>query len=241
MNAHAAEQPQITPSGPKPTSWTEWVGYISAGLFSCLVIYVIAFTTLDEAVARFGAVGVSAFIVTLIQPAVKTRLLKRAPRLGWVFDAVLLVGIAWSAWWFFQVKAQLWTGFYTATPMNIAAGLTGLVVVLILTHRAWGWPLVLLALGFSAFGFAGPYLPSFLTHFGVNIRDFMQIVWYSFDGVFGRTTGLVADNLLIFLIFGAVLERTGAGESLIHISTALMGRIRGGPPMPPSLPAQCLV
>jgi TRAP transporter 4TM/12TM fusion protein len=85
-----------------------------------------------------------------------------------------------------------------------------------------------MALGFIAFGFAGPYLPSLLTHFGVNIRDFMQIVWYSFDGVFGRTTGLVADSLLIFLIFGAILERTGAGESLIHISTALMGRVRGG-------------
>lgn len=64
--------------------------------------------------------------------------------------------------------------------------------------------------------------------FGVDLANFMQIVWYSFDGVFGRINGLVANTVLIFLIFGAMLERTGAADSLIHISTALTARIRGG-------------
>ncbi len=211
-----------------PAKPTETLGRIDGGLFSLLIIYIIAFTTLDEAVARFGAIGLSVLIVTLCQPAIKTAFFKRFSTLAWWSDFVLIAAFAFSGWWFFQVKAQLWTGFYIATPMNIAAGLAGLFVLLVLTHRAWGWALVIMALGFIVFGFAGPYLPSMVSHFGVNIRDFMQIVWYSFDGVFGRTTGLVADNLLIFLIFGAILERTGAGESLIHISTALMGRVRGG-------------
>ena len=73
-----------------------------------------------------------------------------------------------------------------------------------LSVRSWGWSLVVMAIGFVAFGFAGPYLPGILEHFGMELADFMQIAWYSFDGVFGRITGLVADNVLIFLIFGAV-------------------------------------
>ena len=231
-------QPDVDSFGLKPVatakrkSLIEKLGYLIGGLFSLTIIYVIAFVTLDEANARFGAVALSVLIVAMTQPAINSKLLLRLPKpinqAGWFIDIALVVAFLWSAWWFFKVKEQLWTGFYQATPMNIAAGIAGLVVVLVLTRRAWGWALVIMALGFIAFGFAGPYLPETISHFGVNIRDFMQIVWYSFDGVFGRTTGLVADNLLIFLIFGAILERTGAGESLIHISTALTGRVRGG-------------
>lgn len=212
----------------QPRLPSQILGRAIAGLFAVAIIMVIAFFVLDEVTARFSAIAISAAIVLLTQPAARLDRLKAIPRLGWILDIALAIGFLWSAFWFFTVKEQLWTGFYMATPTNVAAGLAGLTTIVLLTFRAWGWSLVIMALVFVAFGFAGPYLPGLLEHFGVNIRDFMQIVWYSFDGVFGRTTGLVADNVLIFLIFGAVLERTGAGESLIHISTALTGRIRGG-------------
>ena len=207
---------------------TENLGRALAGLFALAVIIVIAFFVLDEVTARFSAIAISAAIVVLTQPAARLDHLKSLPLVGWVLDLALAAAFLWSAYWFFQVKEELWSGFYMATPANIAAGLMGIVSIIFLTFRAWGWSLIIMALVFIAFAFSGPYLPGLLEHFGVNISDFMQIVWYSFDGVFGRTTGLVADNVLIFLIFGAVLERTGAGESLIHLSTALTGRIRGG-------------
>ncbi|WP_163266575.1 TRAP transporter permease [Chelativorans alearense] len=206
----------------------ERVGYAAAGLFSLAIMLVIAFFALDEANARFGTIAISAAIVILTSPAVRIRGFERRAWLSWLFDGLLVASFIWSAWWFFKVKAELWTGFYMATPMNIAAGLAGVISLVLLTVRAWGWSLVIMAAAFVLFAFAGPWLPGLLEHFGVGISDFMQIVWYSFDGVFGRTTGLVADNVLIFLIFGAVLERTGAGQSLIHLSTALTARIRGG-------------
>jgi TRAP transporter 4TM/12TM fusion protein len=189
---------------------------------------VIAFAVLDEVTARFGVLAISAAIVIMTMPLSSTVRFAEFKWAGAAIDLLLIAAFFWSGWWFFQVKEELWTGFYMATPMNIAAGLAGIATIILLTFRSWGWSLVIMALGFVAFAFLGPYLPSVFKHFGVNIRDFMQIVWYSFDGVFGRTTGLVANNLLIFLIFGAVLERTGAGESLIYISTAPTGRVRGG-------------
>lgn len=203
-------------------------GRLLAVLFSLIIMALIAFFVIDEANARFGAIAISAVIVVLTRPAASLSVGARAPWLGWFLDVGLVAAFAFSAWWFFQVKEELWTGFYVATPINIAAGMLGMAAIVLLTIRAWGWSLVIMALAFMAFGFSGPWLPGILEHFGINIRDFMQIVWYSFDGVFGRVTGLVADNVLIFLIFGAILERTGAGESLIHISTALTARVRGG-------------
>lgn len=203
---------------------TEKFGRLCACLLSIVVIAVIAFFVLDEANARFGVMAASVLIVALTSPLAKGRF---GPW-GLAFDIALIGAFIYSAIWFFQVKSTLYTGFFMPNTENLTAGLLGLAVLLVLTKRAWGWSLVILSVIFIAFGFAGPQLPSLLRHFGMELGDFMQISWYSFDGVFGRTTGLVADNVLIFLIFGAVLERTGAGESLIHISTALTARIRGG-------------
>lgn len=216
------------PESPSVELWSGRLGRALAGLFSLVILYVIAVAALDEATARFGAVAMGIGIVALTQPATRRGASARAPRLGRLWDAALLTGFAVAGWWFHEVNAQLWTGFYVATPASVAAGLIGLAVLLVLTGRAWGRSLVVLALAFAAFAFAGPALPGALRHFGMNLGEFLQVTWYSFDGVFGRTTGLVADNVLIFLIFGAILERTGAGAALIRLSTALLGRVRGG-------------
>ena len=198
------------------------LGRALAVAFSLIIIAVIAFFVIDEANARFGVMAASIAIVALTSDK------GRLGKLGWALDLGMVVAFAYSALWFFQVKQDLYTGFYTATPENIVAGLVGMLAIIVLSMRAWGNALAIMAVLFILFGFAGPYLPGILEHFGMDWSSFLQIGWYSFDGVFGRVTGLVADNVLIFLIFGAILERTGAGDSLIHLSTAITARIRGG-------------
>lgn len=197
-------------------------GRALAVVFSLVIITVIAFFVVDEANARFGVMAVSVAIVALTSDK------RRLGRLGWAIDLALMAAFLYSAVWFFRVKSELYTGFFIANPDNIMAGLAGMLAIVLLSIRAWGVSLAIMAAVFVTFGFAGPQLPGILEHFGMDMSGFMQISWYSFDGVFGRVTGLVADNVLIFLIFGAVLERTGAGDSLIHLSTALTARIRGG-------------
>lgn len=207
---------------------SENIGRFLALIFSGIVIYAIAIALFDEANARFGAIAFGFSIVLLRHPLAARFENPVTKVIAWLVDALLIAGFVFSAYWFFSVKEDLWIGFYTATTINLIAGVMGLICLLEMTRRAWGWSLVIMAILFIGFGFSGPWLPGILEHYGVDAENFMQIVWYSFDGVFGRTTGLVADNVLIFLIFGAILERTGAGESLIHISTALTARIRGG-------------
>ena len=57
----------------------------------------------------------------------------------------------------------------------------------------------------------------------------MRTVWYSFDGVFGFIVITVISLIFIFIVFGAVLEATGAGAVLLRIAISLTGRLRGGP------------
>lgn len=198
-------------------------------VFSTLIIYSIVFALIDEVVARFGAISFGLVIVLLAHPLSKGLPLGSWPRrLAGVVDMALIAGFCYSCWWFFSIQDQLWTGFYMPDTSNIIAACIGLLCILEATRRAWGPALVILVAVFVLFGFSGPYLPGVLTHFGMDIGNFMQIAWYSFDGVFGRTTGLVANTVLVFLIFGAMLEQSGAGQSLIKISTALTARIRGG-------------
>ena len=197
-------------------------------IFSCFIVYSITVALIDEADIRFIAVAVG-FIVALTANPLAGQIKANQWRwVGWAVDVLLVVSFCYSAWWFFEVKEELWTGFYIGTPANIFAGALGLVGLLEATRRAWGWSLVILAFCFVSFGFAGPYLPGVLQHFGMDLSNFMQIAWYSFDGVFGRVTGLVFNTVLVFLILGAMMSQTGAGDSLIKISTVLTARIRGG-------------
>ena len=130
---------------PADTPTTQRLGRLIAGAFSLAIILVIAFFVLDEANARFGAIAVSVVIVLLTRPAVRVGWMSRRPAVGWILDLSILAGFAFSTWYFFKVKEELWTGFYMATPMNIAAGLAGLVAIVLLTYRAWGWSLVIMA------------------------------------------------------------------------------------------------
>ena len=57
----------------------------------------------------------------------------------------------------------------------------------------------------------------------------MRTVWYSFDGVFGFIVITVISLIFIFIVFGAVLEATGAGAVLLRIAVSLTGGLRGGP------------
>ena len=210
---------------------TQMMQQVAGGIgliFSCFIVYSITVALIDEADIRFIAVAVG-FIVALTANPLAGQIKANQWRwAGWVVDVLLVVSFCYSAWWFFVVKEELWTGFYIGPPENIFAGALGLAGLLEATRRAWGWSLVILAFCFVSFGFAGPYLPGVLQHFGMDLSNFMQIAWYSFDGVFGRVTGLVFNTVLVFLILGAMMSQTGAGDSLIKISTVLTARIRGG-------------
>ena len=167
-------------------------GYVLAGVFSLTVICVIAFFVLDEVTARFSVIALSALIVLMTQPGESLKFFENKKRLGLIFDLIIIGSFVWSAWWFFKVKEELWTGFYMATNSNVLAGLLGIISLIILTFRSWGWSLVIMAIVFIIFGFSGPWLPGLLEHFGVNIMTEASVEKVIVKN--GRAVGVALEN-----------------------------------------------
>jgi len=96
-------------------------------------------------------------------------------------------------------------------------------------RRSIGLALPVTALAFIAYGFLGPYLPGFLNHRGMSLELILDQTYLTTEGIFGIPLGVSATYVILFVIFGAFLEKSGAGQFFMNFANALMGRSRGGP------------
>jgi TRAP transporter 4TM/12TM fusion protein len=113
----------------------------------------------------------------------------------------------------------------TISPGQSALGWVAIALTCYLSYRYFGIPMLLVVLA------AGAYLllPPTLLGAGVGWRHAVENLWFSTDGVFGRPVEVVSRTVLVFIVFGAVLQRSGAGEVLLKIALAATGRFAGGP------------
>lgn len=115
------------------------------------------------------------------------------------------------------------------TTVDIVFTFALVVLTLEATRRIVGNSLTIVTLVFIAYGFLGPYLPPILGHRGVTIRQFVDTMFLSLDGIFGMPTGVSIDNIFYFILFGAFLEVTGGGRLFIDLAVRLSGVKRGAP------------
>ena len=122
--------------------------------------------------------------------------------------------------------------FPTAHPlstMDLVVATVTVGLVLEATRRTLGLALPLLALGFIAYGLLGPWLPGPLRHKGLTFEILMDQTFFTSEGLFGIPLGVAASYVILFIIFGAFLEKSGAGQFFMHLANAVAGAQRGGP------------
>jgi TRAP transporter 4TM/12TM fusion protein len=108
--------------------------------------------------------------------------------------------------------------------LDLYTGIIGLVLLLEATRRSLGPPLMvvaILALIYAYFGM-GDYG-------GSSIQKIVSHMWITTEGAFGIAIGVSATMVFLFVLFGALLERAGAGNYFIRVAFSLMGHFRGGP------------
>jgi len=200
-------------------------------LVAIVAVYTAAFGIVDEIYQRSITVAVSIIISifgTSLSHVYKTENLKL--KIGqWIIDFALVFLITLSIFWFSSVYDELESGLYSFMPDDLIVGCGGLLVVLEMTRRCYGFPLAFFALITIIYALFGSDLPWIFAHAGYDLEQVMRTVWYSFDGVFGFIVIIVISLIFIFIIFGAMLEATGAGSTLLKISLSLTGALRGGP------------
>ncbi len=107
----------------------------------------------------------------------------------------------------------------------------GLVIILVLeaTRRSVSPMLPIITIIFLLYAYLGPYLPGDFGHRGFRIKRIIDHIFMTGEGLWGVPLRVSATFVYLFVLFGAFLDKTGAGEYLINLSFALMGRFRGGP------------
>ncbi|MBM9595878.1 TRAP transporter permease [Roseitranquillus sediminis] len=105
----------------------------------------------------------------------------------------------------------------------------GLLVLLEATRRALGPALMVVATVFLTYTFLGPMMPSIIAHKGNSLSEVVNHQWITTEGVFGIALGVSTSFVFLFVLFGSLLDKAGAGNYFIQVAFSLMGHMRGGP------------
>ena len=97
------------------------------------------------------------------------------------------------------------------------------------TRRAMGWPLPLIAIGFSVYALAGPIFPGLLQHAGASWSQLINHQYLTSQGIYGVAVGVVATYVFHFVLFGVMATRIGLGQLFLDIASSVAGRYAGGP------------
>jgi TRAP transporter 4TM/12TM fusion protein len=149
----------------------------------------------------------------------------------WIDLGLAALSVAGCAY-MFVYYGYITERFPTAHPlstMDLVVATVMVVLVLEATRRTLGLALPLLALGFMTYGLLGPWLPGPFRHKGLTYEIMMDQTFFTSEGLFGIPLGVAASYVILFIIFGAFLEKSGAGQFFMHLANAVAGAQRGGP------------
>jgi len=127
----------------------------------------------------------------------------------------------------FAVELGERPGLPTTTDLVIAA--IGIVLVLEAARRALGPPLMVIAAIFLCYVFFGHLGPDIIAWKGASFGKAMSHMWLTQEGVFGVALGVSTSMVFLFVLFGSMLEKAGAGNYFIWVAFSLLGHMRGGP------------
>ncbi len=167
------------------------------------------------------------FLAFMSYPAFRTSPRDRVPAADWV---LALVAVACCLYLLvFRDEIARRPGLSTTSDLVVSA--TGLTVLLLATYRTLGLPLVIVGLVFLGYVFFGnqPWVPEAIQWRGASLNRALWHFWMQSEGVFGTALGVSAAFVFLFVLFGSLLDKAGAGNWFIKVSFALLGHLRGGP------------
>ncbi len=193
--------------------------------FSVFQVYTAVRGVLDAMIQRSIHLSFGLCLVFLLYPTSKRWSRKKIHP----FDAVLAVLGAVTPMYIVAFYQSLVLRAGQTTPMDLVAGVIGILLVLEAARRVVGIPIVVIALVFIVYALVGPYIPGRLAHRGAAYDTLVQHLFYTTEGVFGIPLGVSSTFIFLFILFGAYLERTGLGQLFIDLANSVAGWAAGGP------------
>ena len=194
--------------------------------YASLLPFSLGFGSLNDTEARALHLGLALFLAFLAYPGSRRPGVRnRVPLLDWAFA---LVG-AFAGAYLLLFYNQLATRPGVPIAMDIVVATIGMLLLLEATRRAVGAPMAVLALVFIGYVFLGPHLPDVVSHKGASLERMLSHMWLTTEGVYGVALGVSVTFIFIYVLFGSLLDRAGAGNYMMQVSFAMLGHLRGGP------------
>ena len=142
--------------------------------------------------------------------------------------ALALVG-AFCALYLFIFYRDIADRVGAPITQDYVAAVFGMLILLEATRRALGPALMIVASLFLLYTVLGPNMPSIIAHKGNSLSEIVNHQWITTEGVFGIALGVSTSFVFLFVLFGSLLDRAGAGNYFIQVAFSLMGHMKGGP------------
>ncbi len=187
--------------------------------------FIFNFFVLNDTEARAIHLAFAMFLAYTAYPTFKSSPRDHIPVQDWGLALIA----AFCAAYLFIFYAALSDRPGNPTTMDLVVSVSGLVLLLEATRRALGPPLMVVAIVFLTYTFAGPHMPEVIAHKGASLSKGMSHYWLSTEGVYGVALGVSTGMVFMFVLFGSLLESAGAGNYFIRTAFAGLGHMRGGP------------
>lgn len=204
--------------------WTRKVGGVPGWIITGIavatsVFYLYATTaTVVTQMLRGLFVMLTIPLTILVFPAFK-RHRHRVPWFDWILATLAIFPNLYMLWDFEDFIYRS----VTPTQLDVVMGLILIALVLEAMRRTSGWILSALVFGFLVYAYAGPHFPPPWNHRGYDIERIVGHMYMALEGIFGVPIDVAATFIILFTIYGAFLDKSGAGQFFIDFSFAAMG------------------
>jgi TRAP transporter 4TM/12TM fusion protein len=200
-------------------------GLIAAG-FSGFYLYTSGFGLVSSETNRAFYLLFTAILVFLSYPLGKKSLTGKPT----IFDFILIILVTVSIlYWVDQYVPYAMDRVSAPNKWDTIMGIIAILAIVETSRRALGWAIPIICLIFLLQLYYGPYLPGKLSHDGIPFIRIIEFTFSTQEAMFGVITSTFATFVFPFMIFGAFLERSGAGAFFMDLATSLTGKWRGGP------------
>ncbi|MDH3659023.1 MAG: TRAP transporter permease [Alphaproteobacteria bacterium] len=187
--------------------------------------FMAGFGVFNDTEARSIHLAFAIFLAFTAYPAFASSPRDHVPIQDWVFAVVGAFAAAYLYLFYVSISSR------PGAPISqdYVVAVVGMILLLEATRRALGPPLMIIAMVFLVYTFFGQYMPSIIAHKGNTLGEVVNHHWITTEGVFGIALGVSTSFVFLFVLFGSLLDKGGAGNYFIQVAFSLMGHMKGGP------------
>jgi TRAP transporter 4TM/12TM fusion protein len=209
----------------KALSWIAIAWSLFQLWYASPVPYIIGVGVFNDTEARIIHLSFALLLGFMAYPAFKSSPRARIPLLDWMLAAAAVLCVVYLLLFYRDLSMR--PGL--PTTADIIISVVGVILLLEASRRAEGPWMPIISIVFLFYVFTGPYLPGLFAHKSISIPRAASHFWITSEGVFGVALGVSTAFIFLFVLFGALLEKAGAGNYFIQLAFSLLGQFRGGP------------